>query len=152
MYGWEGMGVQALRSLSMSEVREVRETLRDVAWREVVDSWREEAGRQSKLVEVKKCKAQCIEVKCKRRRKILAKLRGGTEGLEVETGRWWGVSREEWMYRNCQSGEVEDVEHLVIRCTSVAGEREKLMRLMREKVAVAVWVMVQGDNCVGLCM
>ena len=56
------------------------------------------------------------------------------------------------MCRNCQSGEVEDVEHLVMRCTSVGGKREKLMRLMREKVAVAVWVMVQGDNCVGLCM
>ena len=29
----------------------------------------------------------------------------------------------------------EDVEHLVMRCTSVAGEGEKLMRLMRETVA-----------------
>ena len=43
----------------------------------------------------------------------------------------WGVSREEWVRRKCQSGEVEDVEHLVMRCTtSVASEREKLMRLL----------------------
>ena len=35
------------------------------------------------------------------------------------------------MCRNCQSGEVEDVEYLVARCTSVAGERDKLRRLMR---------------------
>lgn len=27
------------------------------------------------------------------------------------------------------------VEHLVMRCTSVVGEREKLVRLMREMVA-----------------
>ena len=39
------------------------------------------------------------------------------------------------MCKNCQSEEVEDVEHLVMRCASVASEREKLMRLTREKVA-----------------
>ena len=93
MYGREGIRVEALSRLSLSEVRQM---LRDVAWREVMDSWREEAGSHSKLVEVRKliekeCKARCVEVKCKRRR-ILAKLRGGTAGLEVETGRWRGVS------------------------------------------------------------
>ena len=64
----------------------------------------------------------------------MAKLRGGTAGLEVETGRWRGVSSEERVCKNCQSGEVEDVEHLLMRCSSVADEREKLVRLMREKV------------------
>ena len=86
-----------------------------------------------KLIE-KECKARCVEVKCRRRRRILAKLRGGTAGLEVEIGRWRGVSREERVCKNCQSGEVEDVEHLLMRCSSVADEREKLVRLMREKV------------------
>ena len=67
---------------------EVRKMLMVVAWREVVDSWREEAGSKSKLVEVrmlmkKECKAWCVKVKCKRRRRILAKLRGGTARLEV---------------------------------------------------------------------
>ena len=100
--------------------------LRDVAWREVVDSWREEVESQSKLVEVRKliekeCKARCVCVKCKRRRRILAKLRGGTARLDIEMGRWLGVSREERVCRNCQSGEVEDVEHWVMRCTSVAA-------------------------------
>ena len=33
--------------------------------------------------------------KCKRRRGILAKLRGGTAGLEVVTGTWRGMSRDE---------------------------------------------------------
>ena len=85
MDGWEGVGVKTLGSSSLSEVRKM---LMVVAWREVVDSWREEAGSQSKLVEVrmlmkKECKAWCVKVKCKRRRRILAKLRGGTARLEV---------------------------------------------------------------------
>lgn len=38
-------------------------------------------------------KAQCVEVKCKRRRKLLAKLRGGTAQLEVEMSRWQGCEQ-----------------------------------------------------------
>ena len=56
-------------------------------------------------------------VKCKRRRRRLVKLRGGTAELEVETGRWRGVRREERICKNCRGGEVEDVRHLVMRCT-----------------------------------
>ena len=102
-----------------------------------MDSWREEAGSRSKLVDVRKLiekESQCVKVKCRRRRRSLTKHRGGKAGLEVETGRWQGVSREERLCKNCQSEEVEDVEHLLMRCSSVADEREKLVRLMREKV------------------
>ena len=51
MFGWEGLRAEGLNSLSMSEVRQM---LRDVAWREAVDSLREEAKSHSKLAEVQK--------------------------------------------------------------------------------------------------
>ena len=78
-----------------------------------------------KLIE-KGCKARCVEVKCKKKRRILTKLRGGTAGLEIETGRWRVVSREERLCKNCQSGEVEDVEHFLLRFIGMVEEREKL--------------------------
>ena len=85
--------------------------LSDAVWREAVDSWREEAGGHSKLAEVHKLiekgyEAQCVEVKCTWRRRVLVQLRGGTAVLEVETGRWRGVSREGRVCRNCRSEEV----------------------------------------------
>ena len=69
---------------------EVRQRLRDVAWREAMDSWKEEARSHSKWAGVQKLiekgyEARCVEVKCKRRRGILVQLRGGTAALEVET-------------------------------------------------------------------
>ena len=65
MCGWERLRAEGLNSLSMSEVRQM---LRDVAWREAVDSWREEARSHSKLAEVQKLiekgyEARCVEVK-----------------------------------------------------------------------------------------
>ena len=50
------------------------------------------------------------------------KLRGGTAELGVETGRWHGVRREERICKNCRSREVEDVKHVVMRCTYVEEE------------------------------
>ena len=38
------------------------------------------------------CKAQCVEVDCKRQRSMLAKFRGGIAELRIETGRWrWSL-------------------------------------------------------------
>ncbi len=88
MFCWKGLRAEGLNSLSMNEVRQM---LRDVAWREAVDSWREEARSRSKLAGVQKLiekgyEARCVEVKCKWRRRVLVQLSGGTAALEVETG------------------------------------------------------------------
>ena len=31
-------------------------------------------------------------------------------------GRWWGVKRKERICKECNSGEVEDVVHWLLRC------------------------------------
>ena len=74
---------------------------------------------------------------------IYIQLRGGTAALEVETGRWRGVSREGRVCRSCRSEEVENVEHWLLRCTGMAEEREKLIMTMREKVEGRVWRMMK---------
>ena len=60
---------------------------------------------------------------------MLAKLREGTAELRIETGRWHGLERQERICKCCESGEVEDVEHLVMKCAHVKEEREKFMEL-----------------------
>ena len=59
--------------------------------------WREEVKGRSKLVIGRlmdcECKARCVEVDCKSQRSMLAKLRGGTTELRIETGRWSGLER-----------------------------------------------------------
>ena len=61
MFGWEGLRAEGLKSLSTSEVRQM---LKDVAWREAVDSWREEARSHSKLAEVQKSIEKEYEAWC----------------------------------------------------------------------------------------
>ena len=56
-------------------------------------------------------KNRSMDVKCKRLRRMLAMLRGGTAALRIETERWNGLKREERICRQCTMGEIEDEEH-----------------------------------------
>ena len=44
------------------------------------------------------------------------------------------MERQERICKSCESGEVEDVEQLVMRCAHVKEERGKLMELIDERV------------------
>ena len=81
---------------------------------------------------------------------MLAKLRGGTAELRIETGRWRGLERQERICKCCESGEVEDVEHLVMRCAHVKEERGKLMELMDEMVEG--WLSMEENERVAVAM
>ena len=104
--------------------------LRDTAWREVKKEWEAEARERAKLEVMRGLlaidgKGRCVDVNCKRRRRILAKLRGGTAALRIETGRWGGLKREERLCRQCRLEEVEfeDVKHFSAEVQGV-GTRE----------------------------
>ena len=50
--------------------------------------------------------------------------KGGTAELQVEMKRWRGLKKEERKCMECDSGEVEDMKHYLIRCKAWNGERE----------------------------
>ena len=66
------------------------------------------------------------------------KLRGGTAELRIETGRWCGLRRDERICTMCDSGEVEDVDHFLLHCTSLVEERMEMERLVKETVELRV--------------
>ena len=80
------------------------------------------------------CKARCVGMDCKRRRRRMAKLRGGTAELGIEIGRWHGLRREDKVCKECGNGEAEDTEHFVMRCAYVVEERKRLENLMSSRV------------------
>ena len=113
--------------------------MKDIVWKKVREGWREEASRRSKLEVIRRlmdgeCMPRCVEVTCKWQRRMLVKLRGRMAELRIETGRWSGLSRDEWICKNCDEDEVEDGEHFLLRCVCVAEERMGLERVMNEVV------------------
>ena len=54
--------------------------------------------------------------------------------LGIEVGRWHGVRREDRVCKECGNGEVEDIDHFVMRCEYVAEERVRMERLRIDRV------------------
>ena len=73
-----------------------------------------------------------MDVKCKRPRRMLAMLRGGTVALRIKTGRWTDLKREERICRQCTMGETEDEKHFLLRCEDLKQEREAVVDCMVE--------------------
>ena len=78
--------------------------------------WTEDLGSKPKLcvlnsVYVNGLNGRCWKVQEKSHRRILMMLRGGSAPLQIETGRWKGVPREERLCRECGMNEVEDCDH-----------------------------------------
>ena len=53
------------------------------------------------------CKTRCVWIDCKRHRRMMTRLRGGTAELGIEVRRWHGVRREDRVCKECGNWEVE---------------------------------------------
>lgn len=62
-------------------------------------------------------------------------MNGETSPLITERRWWQGLQREESMYRECQSGRVEDVAHWLLECGVRCTENQAPLQSMRHIVS-----------------
>ena len=125
-----GSRAESLQGVSEAELKRILES---IAWRRVKEEWRDELEKKPKLVMLKKIMELEEDLissyagwRVKSERRMLLKLRGGTAAFQVESDRWHGVRREDRMCKECNSGEVEDVVHWLVRCPVWRRLRESL--------------------------
>ena len=70
------------------------------------------------------------KVRIKPHRSLLARLRGGTAPLQIETGRYIGLPVEERICRSCNTGQVEDEQHFCVECPALEEARAPLLHLL----------------------
>ena len=86
--------------------------------------------------------SDCARLRRRSDRRMMIKLRGGTAAFQIETGRWQGVAREERVCKECGSGEVEDVEHWLLRCAAWKTIREQFTSPSMVKIRKILKIMV----------
>ena len=117
-FGWQDLWAESVQGMSEAELKGMLES---IAWRRVKEKWRDEFEKKPKLVMLKNIVeleeiSSCAGWKVKSERKMLLKFSGGTATFQVELGRWQGVRREDRVCKECNSGEVEDMGHWLLRC------------------------------------
>ena len=64
-------------------------------------------------------------------RRVMVMLRGGTNDLRIETGRYEKLEERERICIFCGNGEVEDERHFLCRCEACKDEREVVLSRVR---------------------
>jgi len=95
--------------------------VRDLIQKRDEEEWRENLDKKSKLRLYRKLKDRLVlenyvvELEREERRQ-LTMLRGGTNKLRIETGRWVGEREKERVCNVCLCDEVEDEKHFLLAC------------------------------------
>ena len=71
-------------------------------------------------------------------RRAIAKIRTSSHKLEVETGRWRGVSRDQRICKNCTLNKVEDENHFLFECGMHVTGRKELYNMIKAKINVDI--------------
>ena len=60
-------------------------------------------------------------------------IRGGTNRLGIETGRWRSMKERERVCQVCLCKEVEDEKHFLLRCSRYVSERGRMFARIRQE-------------------
>ena len=110
--------------------------MRKVLKRKEEDAWRERMKTKSKLRLYRKIKTRLvleeylIDVDREKRRQ-LTMIRGGTNHLRIERGRWEGEPEEERVCNVCLGKAIEDEKHFLLDCPMYARERANMFKQIR---------------------
>jgi hypothetical protein len=131
-----------LQEMWTKETKMTKEEWDDVVEEKFVPIQKEEArdrleGAGVKLDRYKRIKSEegreeYLDAPDCKGRWLLSRMRSGTNGLEVEMGRWTKTAREE---RTCQlcGTEKEDEEHFMCRCVVMGLEREVMINRIEDE-------------------
>ena len=102
------------------------------------EEWRENLEKRSKLRLYRKLKDKLVlenyVVELEReQRRHLTMLRGGTNKLRIETGRWVGEREKERVCDVCGCDDVEDEKHFLLVCTEYVRERVHMFERIRQE-------------------
>lgn len=117
-------------------------TWRSIVWKKIQDKeqekWRANMEGKSKLRTYRDMKKDLemeryLKEGTAQQRRVMVMIRGGTNDLRIETGRYEKLEKEERICIFCDSGEVEDESHFLCRCAAWKEERELVLREVRKQ-------------------
>ena len=136
--GWcsQGSLAEIIEGVSLSQMNKMLEAC---AWRKLQEEWREGCSRSQKLrywgvlvgnIAFAEWKlGGAVRVRSKDQRKLMGELRCGCAKLEVETGRWKGIAREDRICSLCKE-DMGDESHFLTFCEAIKEERLDLEQFL----------------------
>jgi len=117
------------------------------------DEWREKMNKKAKLRLYRKLKNRLVledyVVDLDRAKsRELTMLRGGTNRLRIEIGRWSQERVEQRICKVCLRDEVEDETHFLLTCPMYWSERVEMVRRIRDECEIDCIENLEGEDLI----
>ena len=101
------------------------ETFIDNCKQKYISFWRQKMANSKKLSFYNNIKKDLYLIKNFTQRKMFTQFRISNHKLEIENGRYKNIPRDKRFLEYCDSNEIEDVYHFVLKCQNCKKIREK---------------------------
>jgi len=129
-------------TLTQKEARNWRYTIKEKIQEREEKQWKERMQQKPKLRTYRQLKTTLhfehyLKMRDREARTVMTRLRGGTNELRIETGRWGITNRDRPLDVNerrcmiCWSGEIEDETHFVLDCSVYEDLRCKMFHALK---------------------
>ena len=133
---------QLIHNKNMSEDKKVmngiRRRMTDISSQTIVTTLTKNTGKLDFLAISKKDHKfeKYLYIHNFEHRRAISKLRTSSHKLEIETGRWRKIQRENRICQNCALNKVEDESHLLFDCQMHVAERKELFETLKRKLGL----------------
>jgi len=116
----------------------IRKRLNDISSQTIISALGENQG---KLIFLKQTKQihnfeSYLRINNFENRRAITQLRTSSHKLEIETGRWNKIPRNQRICKNCILNKIEDENHLLFECQMYTTERNELYNTIKSKIKI----------------
>lgn len=116
----------------------IRRRLNDISSQTIISALGENLG---KLIFLKQTKQihnfeSYLHINNFENRRAITQLRTSSHKLEIETGRWNKIPRNQRICKNCILNKIEDENHLLFECQMYATERNEFYNTINSKLKI----------------
>jgi hypothetical protein len=134
-------------TLTRNEAKNWRYTVREKIKEREEIQWKQRMRHKPKLRTYRQLKTKLqfehtyLTMRDREAREVMTRLRGGTNELRIETGRYAITNRDRRLDLHerrcliCWSGEIEDETHFVLDCAEYEDLREKMLGVLKRALA-----------------
>ena len=117
---------------------DIKARLKDISSQTIINEFETNVGKLTFLALTKKTHKyeSYLNINNFEHRRAISKIRTSSHRLEIETGRWSNIPRNQRYCKNCILQKVEDERHFLFECHIYQQERKELYNTIKSKINV----------------
>ena len=119
-------------------IMNIKTRLKDISSQEIINTFETNHGKLTFLAQTKKTHKfeSYLNINNFEHWRAIAKIRTSSHRLEIETGRWRNIPRNQRYCKNCIKQSIEDENHFLFECQLYQNERKEFYNTTKSKINV----------------